>query len=381
MKKRQLLTFLLLLLCRFLSAQVIFEPVEGNRLWSTKDGLQFLSRIMEDMEGAQTAIDIEYYWFAEDEAGTRVRDLLIRKAREGVQVRLIMDNLITPFAKESFYEPMRKAGVDLRFVHALEKMGPFQAVGSIFGERDHRKIVVIDGHIAYTGGMNFYQRALIEWADTQIRVEGPVALQLRALFQDSWERMGGGELESFPEQPVGEVTAQAVGTSRREQLDALYVQALQGAKEYFYLQTPYFAPPPTIMEALKESVARGVDVRMMVPAKSDWEFMNMLTREYGIDLFRAGVKVYVYNARYDHTKIFICDDILSSCGTVNMDYRSLRINWEDAVLFHGRESALHFKERFLEEMAQAKPIGPEDQPIKGIKKAWLGFVQWLQPIL
>lgn len=381
MKKRQLLTFLLLLLCRFLSAQVIFEPVEGNRLWSTKDGLQFLSRIMEDMEGAQTAIDIEYYWFAEDEAGTRVRDLLIRKAREGVQVRLIMDNLITPFAKESFYEPMRKAGVDLRFVHALEKMGPFQAVGSIFGERDHRKIVVIDGHIAYTGGMNFYQRALIEWADTQIRVEGPVALQLRALFQDSWERMGGGELESFPEQPVGEVTAQAVGTSRREQLDALYVQALQGAKEYFYLQTPYFAPPPTIMEALKEAVARGVDVRMMVPAKSDWEFMNMLTREYGIDLFRAGVKVYVYNVRYDHTKIFICDDILSSCGTVNMDYRSLRINWEDAVLFHGRESALHFKERFLEEMAQAKPIGPEDQPIKGIKKAWLGFVQWLQPIL
>ena len=119
MKKRQLLTFLLLLLCRFLSAQVVFEPVEGNRLWSTKDGLQFLSRIMEDMEGAQTAIDIEYYWFAEDEAGTRVRDLLIRKAREGVQVRLIMDNLITPFAKESFYEPMRKAGVDLRFVHAL----------------------------------------------------------------------------------------------------------------------------------------------------------------------------------------------------------------------------------------------------------------------
>lgn len=381
MKKRQLLTFLLLLLCRFLSAQVIFEPVEGNRLWSTKDGLQFLSRIMEDMEGAQTAIDIEYYWFAEDEAGTRVRDLLIRKAREGVQVRLIMDNLITPFAKESFYEPMRKAGVDLRFVHALEKMGPFQAVGSIFGERDHRKIVVIDGHIAYTGGMNFYQRALVEWVDTQIRVEGPVALQMRALFQDSWERMGGGELESFPEQPAGDVTAQVVGTSRREQLDALYVQALRGAKEYFYLQTPYFAPPPTIMEALKEAAARGVDVRMMVPAKSDWEFMNMLTREYGIDLFRAGVKVYVYNVRYDHTKIFICDDILSSCGTVNMDYRSLRINWEDAVLFHGRESALHFKERFLEEMAQAKPIGPEDQPIKGIKKAWLGFVQWLQPIL
>lgn len=381
MKKRQLLTLLLLLLCRILSAQVVFEPVGGNQLWSTKDGLQFLSRIMEDMESAQTAIDIEYYWFAEDEAGTRVRDLLIRKAREGVKVRFIMDNLITPFAKESFYQPMRDAGIDLRFVHVLEKMGPFSAVGSILGPRDHRKIVVVDGRIAYTGGMNFYQRALVEWADTQIRLEGPAALQMRALFQDSWERMGGGELEPFTPEPAGEVVAQLVGTSRREQLDALYVKALQEAQEYFYLQTPYFAPPPSIIEALKEAAARGVDVRMMVPAKSDWEFMNMLTREYGIELFRAGVKVYVYNARYDHTKVFICDDILSSCGTVNMDYRSLRINWEDAVLFHGRESALHFKQRFLREIAESKPIGPEDQPIKGIKTAWLAFVHWLQPIL
>lgn len=381
MKKHLLFPLLLLLLCRILPAQTVFELVAGNGLWSTKDGNLFLSRVLEDMEGAQTSIDIEYYWFAKDEAGTRVRDLLIRKAQEGVKVRLIMDNLITPFAPESFYQPMRDAGVDLRYVHVFEKMGPFKAVGSILGERDHRKIVVIDGLVAYTGGMNFYQRALDEWVDTQIRVEGPVALQLRALFQDSWERMGGGELESFAPREAGNVVAQAVGTSRHEKMDSLYVQALRGAKKYFYLQTPYFAPPPSIVEAFKEAAARGVDVRLMVPAKSDWEFMNMLTREYGIELFRAGVKVYVYNVRYDHTKVFICDDILSSCSTVNMDYRSLRINWEDAVIFHDAESAQHFKLRFLREMAESKPIGPEDQPITGIKKAWLAFVHWLQPIL
>lgn len=381
MQKRKLILLLLVFLCQLLAAQTVFEPVKGNSLWSTKDGAQFLNRVLEDMDGARTAIDIEYYWLAKDEAGTRVRDLLVRKAREGVKVRFILDNLITPFAPESFYQPMRDAGVDLRYVHNFEKMGPFKAVGSILGERDHRKIVVIDGHIAYTGGMNFYQRALEEWTDTQIRVEGPAALQLRELFRDSWERMGGGELEPFTPREVGSAVAQAVGTSRREKMDSLYVRALRGAKKYFFLQTPYFAPPPSIIQALKEAAARGVDVRLMVPAKSDWEFMNMLTREYGIELFHAGVKVYVYNVRYDHTKVFICDDILSSCGTVNMDYRSLRINWEDAVLFHDRESALHFKQRFLREMAEARPVSAEDKPITGIKKAWLGFVHWLQPIL
>lgn len=381
MQKRKHILLLLFFLCRMLSAQTLSEPVGGNSLWSTKDGGRFLSRILEEMEGAQTSIDIEYYWFAKDEVGTRVRDLLIRKVREGVKVRLIMDNLVTPFAPESFYQPMRDAGVDLRYVHPFEKMGPFKSVGSILGERDHRKIVVIDGHIAYTGGMNFYQRALEEWTDTQVRVEGPVALQMRELFRDSWERMGGGELEPYTPREAGNAVAQVAGTSRHEKMDSLYVRALRSAKEYFFLQTPYFAPPPSILEALKEAAARGVDVRLMVPAKSDWEFMNMLTREYGIELFRAGVKVYVYNIRYDHTKVFICDDILSCCGTVNMDYRSLRINWEDAILFHDRESALHFKKRFLREMAEATPINAEDKPISGIKKAWLAFVHWLQPIL
>ena len=148
MQKRKLILLLLVFLYQLLSAQTVFEPVKGNSLWSTKDGAQFLNRVLEDMDGARTAIDIEYYWLAKDEAGTRVRDLLVRKAREGVKVRFILDNLITPFAPESFYQPMRDAGVDLRYVHTFEKMGPFKAVGRILGETDHRKIVGIDGQSA-----------------------------------------------------------------------------------------------------------------------------------------------------------------------------------------------------------------------------------------
>ena len=268
MQKRNLISLLLLLLCWLSPAQVIFEPVGGNAVWTTKEGSVFLSRMLEDMEAAQNTIEIEYYWFATDEAGQKVRDMLIRKVQEGVKVRLIIDNFTTPMAKESFYEKMRKAGVELYFVHDFSKMGPFTAVAHYFGERDHRKIVVIDGHIGYTGGMNFYQRALTEWMDTQLRLEGPAVEQLRALFEESWKLMGGGPVEPLHAAPAGEAVAQVVGSRGHEYLDKLYIDALRNAKEYFYLQTPYYAPPPEVVQAFKDAAARGVDVRLMVPEKS-----------------------------------------------------------------------------------------------------------------
>lgn len=381
MQKRNLISLLLLLLCWLSPAQVIFEPVGENAVWTTKEGSVFLSRMLEDMEAAQNTIEIEYYWFATDEAGQKVRDMLIRKVQEGVKVRLIIDNFTTPMAKESFYEKMRKAGVELYFVHDFSKMGPFTAVAHYFGERDHRKIVVIDGHIGYTGGMNFYQRALTEWMDTQLRLEGPAVEQLRALFEESWKLMGGGPVEPLHAAPAGEAVAQVVGSRGHEYLDKLYIDALRNAKEYFYLQTPYYAPPPEVVQAFKDAAARGVDVRLMVPEKSDWNFMNVVTQEYCIELYRAGLKVYVYGKAYDHTKVFISDDHYSSCSTVNMDYRSLHINWEDAVFFHDTATALHFKELFLKEAADAREIGPQDQPAKGLRKRQRNTLRELSPIL
>lgn len=344
-------------------------------------GAQFMDRVMEDMEAAQQSIEIEYYWIEKDEAGEKLKQMLIRKAQEGVKVRVIMDNLITPFVPESFYQPLRDGGVELLYVHPFEKMGPFKAIGSLLGERDHRKIVVIDGRIGYTGGMNFYQRALTEWMDTQVRVEGPVALQLRALFEESWKKLGGSSpLEKREAVSAGEVTAQAVGSRGHEPLDGFLIEAIQNAREYFYLQTPYFAPTPEVVKALKDCAARGVDVRLLVPAKSDWEFMNKLTREYSVELYRAGLRVFVYNMAYDHTKVFITDDLLSSCGTVNMDYRSLRTNWEDMILFHDRETALHFKRIFLREATEAVEIGPEDEYAKGLDKSWRNLLRKMSPL-
>ena len=157
MQKRNLILLLFVFLCAGLHAQAP-APVGGNTLWMTKSGEQYLTRLLQDIDQARSTIEVEYYWFDTDSAGRFVRDALIRKAQEGVQVRVLMDNLITPLAPEAFYRKMRKAGVKVTYVHDFEKLCPGQSVASVFGYRDHRKIVVIDGRIAYTGGINLTTR-------------------------------------------------------------------------------------------------------------------------------------------------------------------------------------------------------------------------------
>lgn len=181
MQTRNLILLPLLLLCTLLRAQVA-APVGGNSLWMTKSGEEYLNRLLEDIDQAHSTIEIEYYWFDADKAGKLVRDALIRKAQEGVKVRVLMDNLITLMAPEYFYRKMRKAGIEVAYVHDFDKLCLGESVASIFGFRDHRKIVVIDGAIAYTGGINFNNQTIYVWHDTQVRIEGPAAAQPRAIL-------------------------------------------------------------------------------------------------------------------------------------------------------------------------------------------------------
>ena len=380
MQKRNLITLLLLLLCWLSPAQDRSSAVGGNTLWSTKEGGEFLERLLQDINAAKNTVELEYYWFDTDSSGRRVREALINKAQEGVTVRVIIDNLITPFAPEAYYDKMRKAGVELYYVHDFTKMGPFSAVGSIFGPRDHRKIAIVDGIISYTGGMNFYDEALFEWKDTHVRVEGPATAQLREIFMESWHRMSGQVLEPISPAPVGERVAQAFGTFGKAQLDTAMISLLNKADKYFYLQTPYYAPPRELVDAFKAAAGRGVDVRLIVPEKSDWGFMNELTREYAVELMRAGVVMYIYHGAYDHTKIFVTDDSLASCSTVNMDYRSLRTNWEDGFYFFDPESVRHFKDLFLDLADKSAVLGPDAQPSKGFRKGYRNFLRKLSPL-
>ena len=398
LQKRNLLISLLVFLCVGLHAQELehprlsfarlmeeeggFSPVAGNSLWSTQNGEEFLSRAIADIDAAQHSIEMEYYWFDTDKAGTLLQEALIRKAREGVRIQVVIDNLITPMAPEAFYEKIRKAGADIRYVHDFAKLCPGQSVASIFGFRDHRKILVIDGLIAYTGGMNFANEAAYMWMDTQIRVEGPVVEQFRLLFQQGWQLAGGAPVAPMQQAVAGSVIAQAIGTrSKQSLIEKMYLEVLAGAQEYIYIQTPYFAPPQSIVEALKACAARGVDVCILVPEECDWGFMNAVTRSYFEILPPAGIRMYYHGGIYDHSKIFISDDNLSCCGTVNMDYRSFRTNWENALIFYDRESALHFKRQFLSEVEESVPVTPETKAAKGLKKTVRNVLRKWSPIL
>ena len=384
MQKRNLTTLLLLFLCWLLPAQAVqWNPAGGNSLWITKSGKEYLDRLLLDIDGAQSTIEMEYYWFDADKVGNLVRDAIIRKAREGVQIRILVDNLTTPGSPEFFFERMRKAGADVKYVHDLEKMCPGQAVASYFGFRDHRKIVVVDGRIAYTGGINFNNQTIYVWKDTQVRIEGPAAAQLRALFQQSWSKLTGeAAAPEIKVEPVGSAVVQAIGKESRDStLTRLYVQKLKEAKEYFYLQTPYFGPPPQVLQALKDAAARGVDVRLLFPEKSDWGFMNSLTHDFIPELIASGIRVFQYSGTYDHSKIFVTDDCLASCGTVNMDGRSFYTNWEDTLLFYDRESVLQIKETFLDVQAECSEMDASYPKAKGINKVWRKFLRKIYHIL
>lgn len=380
MQKRKLILLILLFLYWLSPAQNRANAVGGNALWSTKNGEEFLDQMLQDVAAARHSVEIEYYWFDKDRSGQRVKDALMTKAREGVKVRVIMDNLVTPTVTESYYQEMKDAGVELYYTHPFEKMGPLRALGSILGPRDHRKIIIIDGRIAYTGGMNFYDQAIYDWIDTQVRVEGPVATQLWRLFAQSWEMLAGETLEPASPAPVGTVVAEAFGTEEKARLDTTFIALLKQAQEYFYLQTPYFAPPRELIEAFKTCAARGVDVRLVIPQKCDWGFMNELTREYAVELLRAGVGIYVYLGAYDHSKLFVIDDELASCGTVNMDYRSLRTNREDGFYFYDSESVAHFKGLIDHVIGQSLPLSPDSQPSEGFRRGYRKFLKVLSPL-
>lgn len=384
MQKHKLISLVLLLLYWLCPAQVPrFEPVGGNTLWMTKSGEEYLERLLQDIDAARSAIEMEYYWFDADKAGKLVRDALMKKAREGVKIRILVDNFITPGSPEFFFEQMRREGMQVAYVHNLEKMCPGKAVASFFGYRDHRKIVVIDGRIAYTGGINFNNQTIYVWKDTQVRIEGPAAGQLRALFEQGWADLANGTpAPEIPVEPVGTALVQTVGTvSRDTTLTQLYVQKLAEAKEYFYLQTPYFGPPPQVLQALKDAAARGVDVRLLFPEKCDWGFMNSLTRDYIPELIASGIRVFVFNGVYDHSKLFVSDDRIASCGTVNLDGRSFHTNWEDALLFHDRESALQVKESYLNVQAECAEMDASYPQAKGLSKAWRKFLRKIYRIL
>lgn len=299
------------------------------------------------IQEARHHVHLEYYIFAPDETGRAIRDLLIRKAREGVEVRLLIDAVGSWWVGRSFVTPMREAGVKVAWFLPWGLSSRRLSLNF----RNHRKLVVVDGRVGFTGSQNIGDEYLGRkkkygpWRDTHLRLIGPCVAQLQEVFAEDWHFAAGEDIsvESYFPEPhaAGGIAVQIVpsGPDRRPHgLHQLLLGALGDARNEISLLTPYFVPDHAIILALQTASLRGVRVRLMVPSKSNHRVVLWAGRSCYEDLLEAGVEVYEYEHALLHSKVVIIDGRWAMVGSANMDERSFRLNFELTTMLYDPES-------------------------------------------
>ncbi|MDD4537358.1 MAG: cardiolipin synthase, partial [Petrimonas sp.] len=303
--------------------------------------------LLRDIENAKQHIHVEYYVFEGDNIGRKVRDALIRKSLEGVEVRVIYDSFGSRKTPKAFFEEFRKAGIEAEpFLKvALPK------ITSRLNFRNHRKIIVIDGQIGYVGGINIADRYIDgfkwgTWRDTHVRIEGKGVQGLQSIFLIDWFFVSQTLITSrkyFPELPVyGSISMQTVNSGPfREEREISHgiLQAIYDAQKSIFIQTPYFIPPESMIEALQAAAIRGLDVRLIISKKSDVPLVQMASRSFVKEMLESGVKVYMYEKGFLHSKLMVFDDSLTLIGSVNFDSRSFEHNFEVEAFIYDHDVA------------------------------------------
>lgn len=332
-------------------------PFSGNLIETYTNGYSKIRALLREIYKARKHIHLQYYIFLDDAIGRLVRDALIDKAREGIEVRVIYDDVGTWKASNNFFEEMRDAGIEVRSFLKVR----FPSFTSRVNYRNHRKIVVIDGCVGFIGGMNLAERYLRgfawgNWRDTHIMIKGKAVHGLQTSFLLDWYFVDRTLITSsryFPRTgSFGVALAQIVTSDPigpwNEIMQGLTI-AITNARKYIYIQTPYFLPTDTVMIAMQSAALAGVDVRLMIPERSDSLLTSLGSRSYLADVLRAGIKVFFYRKGFLHSKLMVSDDSLSTIGSTNIDFRSFEHNFEVNAFIYDEETAVVVKEIFLQD--------------------------------
>lgn len=340
-------------------------PTFGNHIELLTDTNRTLGLIKQAILNAEHSLHLEYYIWQPDQSGTLLRDLLIEKARAGVEVRFLYDGLGSFGLGKNFFKPMREAGI---------QVAPFLAGASIrerwsINLRNHRKIVIVDGKMAFTGGMNIgdeylgLNQDLGFWRDTHLKVEGPETLQLQQVFAEDWFFATGEALtqqEYYPSpDPTGTVTAQTLLSGPEKNADVfltLMFAAINEARNSIVLTTSYFVPPESLTTALESAARRGVHVRLLLSSKSANPATVHAGRSYYDSLLDSGVEIFEYTKGILHSKTLTIDDCWSLVGTPNFDYRSLILNFEVGMAIYDRKFAQRLRESIEQDFLNAIEI-------------------------
>lgn len=368
-------------------------PFKDNQVSIFTDGYEYFLTLLYNIGKAQHHIHIDVYIIEDDPLGNLIADTLIDKARQGVEVRLIYDDVGCWKVKDRFFERMRDAGID---VHAFMPVR-FPAFTSKVNYRNHRKLCVIDGKIGFIGGMNIALRYVKgthrqEWRDTHLCVKGGAVYAIQRAFLVDWyfvDRTLITDRSYYP--PVSasicnDCLAQVVTSSPITPWPDImqgYVRILLQARRYVYMETPYFLPTEPVMFAMRTAALAGVDVRLMVPSHTDARLVEWASRSYMMEAIEAGVNVYLYKAGFNHSKLLVSDDNLCSCGSTNIDFRSFENNFEANIFFFDEEMAMRIKTIFLEDQKECVLVDDVSYFVKRpfLKRLFESIVRLLSPLL
>ena len=316
-----------------------FSPSSASEIELLVNGTNTFAALVQAFAEAKQHIHLEYYIFEPDQTGTRIREALIAAAERGVQVRLLMDRLGSKNINEKFLLPMREAGISIAFFHAFLFKYIWRPQINI---RSHRKIVVIDGNIGFTGGINVTddENESIKtdaYVDLHFKIYGEVVRWLQLAFVQDWIYAGGAftaDASYWPEPVSGDISAQVLAAGPDtpwEPIHRAQVFAINNAKKKVVLATPYFVPSDAALMALSSAALRGLDVILIVPEKSDSKIVTLAARSYFEDLIKSGMRIFEYPHML-HTKALLIDDDTVIVGSSNFDYRSFRLNFELSLL-------------------------------------------------
>ena len=379
--------------------QSLSLPFKGSEVEVYTDGYQFFPALLSAIAGAKNHIHLDMYIFEDDALGYLIADMLIDKAREGVEVRVIYDNVGCWSVKNEFFEHMREEGIEVVTFLPVR----FPSFTSKVNYRNHRKLIVIDGVTGFMGGMNIALRYVKgtngqPWRDTMVRMTGTGVYALQRAFLIDWyfaDRTLLNDRKYYPNRIEAKKHGETMASGSLLQIVTSspvvpYPEIMQGfvwvihaAKRYVYIETPYFLPTESVLFALKTAAASGIDVRILAPIENDAWFAEWAGRSYLREAVEAGIKVNLYSAGFLHSKLMVCDDNISTCGSTNLDFRSFENNFEANAFFYGKDVALRMKQIFLNDEAQSVPLTSLPHRIrpKFMVRLAESFIRLLAPLM
>ena len=347
----------------YMNYQTNFSCVTlNNKLTIFYDGKSKFDSLIDDIKNAKNFIHIQYYIFRDDELGKKIVDLLTQKAKEGLEIKLLIDGMGCIKTNKKFFDELINAGGKV-----VNFLPPYFFRVNF---RNHRKICVIDGEIGYVGGFNIGDEYLGKskkfgfWRDSHIKIYGDAVKQLELRFIMDWNFCDGPNIsldkKYFPYMQTIDCTTMQIVSSgpdtRWPSIQYNYFKMINEANKSIYIQTPYFIPEESVLEALKIAALSGIDVKIIIPAKPDHPFVYWASLSYIGELLEAGAKCYKYEKGFVHSKLILIDGKISSVGTANMDIRSFKLNFEINSFIYDKNITKQFETKFIDDLKDCSQI-------------------------